>query len=323
SEDPAYQPLYRFWRPRFWSAWAFYLWLRFTALLPLRAALSLYRSIGRIIYRVASRQRRTVRRNLEICFPELSAEAREQLVRRHFESLGMSIAECAFAWFASDRRLARCFTIHGLEHLKRALERGKGVILYTGHFATIEICGRPLKHATPLFACMFSRRSNELLDEVQRRGRMREAHEAVPSDNVRAMIRSLRRNAAVSYAPDQTYLEGELVPFFHELAMTNVATGKLARLTGAVVLPFAYRRTDSKGRYELTLHPPLDDFPTDDPAADTRRLVRYLEAFIRAAPEQYQWMHRRFKGRPAPLPDLYNTEGAVHVTQPSADTSVS
>jgi len=312
--DSEHQPLYRFWRPRFWRAWVFYLWLRLTACLPLRAALSLYRGVGRMFYRMASRQRRIVRRNIELCFPELSAEAREQLVRRHFESFGMSIAETAFAWFASDRRLMHRFTVHGLEHLNRALERGKGVILYTGHFATIDLCGHPLKHATPLFAVMFSHRSSELLDEVQRRGRMREAHEAFPSDNVRAMIRSLQRNAAVWYAPDQMYLEGELLPFFHELAMTNVATSKLARLTGAVVVPFAYRRSDPKGRYELTLHPPLDNFPTDDAVADTRRLVRYLEEFIRAAPEQYAWMHRKFKDRPAPLPDLY----ARKVTGPQA-----
>lgn len=269
------------------------------------AVLWLYRGIGRVFHRIASRHRRIVQRNIELCFPELSTDARDDLVRRHFESFGMSIAECAFAWFASDRRLAKHFTVHGLEHVKRALERGKGVILYTGHFATIDICGHPLKQALPLFAVMFSHRSNELIDEIQRRGRLREAHEAFPSDNVRAMIRSLKRNAAVWYAPDQMYSEGALVPFFHELAMTNIATSKLARLTGAAVVPFAYRRSDPNGHYELTLHPPLENFPTDDAVADTQRLVRHLEDFIRAAPEQYAWMHRRFKDRPPPLPDLY------------------
>jgi KDO2-lipid IV(A) lauroyltransferase len=307
-EEPVGRPLYSFWRPRYWGAWALYLWLRFTAALPLRVALTLYRWIGRILYRTSSHQRRIVRRNIELCFPELSAEDREQLARRYFESLGMSLAECAFAWFAADRRLAGRFAITGLEHLHRALERGKGVILYTGHFTTLEICGRPLKLATPLFAAMYSHRSNDLLDEVQRRGRLREAHEAFSSDNVRAMIRSLRRNAVVWYAPDQIYREGDLIPFFHELAMTNIATSKLARLTGAVVLPFAFRRTSPEGRYELELRAPLDNFPTHDPVEDTRRLVRYLEDFVRSAPDQYQWMHRRFKDRPAPLPDLYRRE---------------
>ena len=313
-----HQPLYRFWHPRHWGAWLLYLSMLLTAALPLRFSLALYRGIGRLMYRSSSRKRRIVRRNLELCFPELSEDAREQLVLRHFESAGMSIAETAFSWLASDRRIAHRFTIHGLEHLKRALEKGKGAILYTGHFATIDICGHPLKHATPLFAVMYSHRSSELIDEVQLRGRLREAHEAFPSDNVRAMIRSLQRNAAVWYAPDQMYADGELVPFFNELAMTNVATSKLARLTGAAVLPFAFRRSDPKGHYELTLHAPLDNFPTDDPVADTRRLVRYLETFVRAAPEQYQWMHRRFKDRPAPLPDLYRTQKAV--AAPSADT---
>jgi KDO2-lipid IV(A) lauroyltransferase len=98
-----------------------------------------------------------------------------------------------------------------------------------------------------------------------------------------------------------------LIPFFHELAMTNVATGKLARLSGATVLPFAYRRLPRSARYELRFHAPLDDFPSDDPVADTHRLVKLLEQFIRACPEQYQWMQKRFKGRPPELPDLYAT----------------
>jgi KDO2-lipid IV(A) lauroyltransferase len=101
------------------------------------------------------------------------------------------------------------------------------------------------------------------------------------------------------------YRDGVLIPFFHELAMTNVATSKLARLSGATVLPFAYRRLPRGARYELRFYAPLDDFPSDDPVADTRRLVTLLEQFIRACPEQYQWMQKRFKGRPPELPDLY------------------
>lgn len=302
------RPLHEYWRPRYWSVWCFWLWLRFSAALPLRVALSLHRGFGRITYRAARRQRGIVRRNIELCFPELSPREREQLTVRYFESLGMSFAESAFAWFASDRRLAARFEIVGLEHLNAALAKGKGVILYTGHFTTLEICGRPLKWAIPRFAVMFSHRSNDLLEQIQLRGRLRIAHEIVPSDHVRSMIRSLQRNAAVWYAPDQVHDVGELMPFFHELAMTNIATSKLARVSGAVVLPFAYRRCAPEGRYELRVLAPLDGFPTGDAVTDTRRLVKHLEDFIRAAPEQYHWVHRRFKNRPAALPDLYRAE---------------
>jgi KDO2-lipid IV(A) lauroyltransferase len=248
-----------------------------------------------------------VLRNLELCFPELSSVAVRELAKRHFEALAVSFAECAFAWFAPDERLDGRFEIVGLEHLEAALERRRGVILYTGHFTTLEICGRPLKHITRRFACLFSKRSNSLLDEIQRQGRMRSAHETVRSDDVRSMLRVLKGNAVVWYAPDQVYRRGELVPFFHELAMTNVATSKLARISGATVIPFHYRRLEGD-RYELRFHAPLEDFPTDDPIRDTRRLVECLEGFIRVCPEQYQWVHRRFRARPPQLPDLYGSE---------------
>ena len=130
----------------------------------------------------------------------------------------------------------------------------------------------------PTFTAMFSHRSNPLLGEIQRRGRLRLAHETVPSDNVRALLRALRRNAAVWYAPDQTQKQGELVPFFGEPAMTSLATSKLARLSGAPVVPFSFRRTDDRGHYELEFHAPLRDFPTSDALADTHALVRMPHA---------------------------------------------
>jgi len=277
--------------------------MRLCAAVPLGLALALHRLVGKVFYRIAPKLRRVVRRNLEICFPELDAAARETLAKRHFEALAMSIPECAAAWFGAERRGR--FEIHGLEHLNAAVARGKGVILYTGHFTTLEICGQPFKRITPRFDAMFSHRSSPLLEEIQHRGRMRLAHETISSDSVRAMLRSLKSNAAIWYAPDLMYRDGVLIPFFHELAMTNVATSKLARLSGATVLPFAYRRLPQGAVYELRFHAPLDDFPSDDPVADTRRLVLLLEQFIRACPEQYQWIQKRFKGRPPELPDLY------------------
>jgi KDO2-lipid IV(A) lauroyltransferase len=217
----------------------------------------------------------------------------------------MSLAECSIAWFSSERHVERLFDVRGLVHLRAALERGRGVILYTGHFTTLEICGRALKRSTPHFAVMFSRRSNALLDEIQRRGRSRVAHEIIPRDNVRMMLRTLKRNGVVWYAPDQVYEGGALVPFFHHPAMTNLATSKLARLSGAAVVPLSFRRLEGQTRYEVSFHEALADFPTDDTIRDTRRLVEILEGFIRVAPDQYLWSHQKYKGRPPPLPDLY------------------
>jgi KDO2-lipid IV(A) lauroyltransferase len=281
-------------------------------LLPLGFALRLHEGLGALAYRLAKSPRRLVSRNLELCFPELEAAEIERLARKHFEALGASVAESAAAWYASDRRLAGRFDIRGVEHLQAAMAAGRGVILFTGHFTTLEICGRPFRSLTPLFACMFSHRSNPLLDEIQFRGRLRSAHEAASSDDVRALLRSLKRNAVIWYAPDQYYRgpNAELIPFFHELAMTNVATSKLARVSGAALVPFSYRRLEGQARYELRFHAPLERIPSEDPAEDTRRLFGVLEQFIRGCPEQYLWLHKKFKGRPAPLPDLYRSARA-------------
>jgi Kdo2-lipid IVA lauroyltransferase/acyltransferase len=295
--------LLRFWSPRYWPAWCLVLWMRLSAALPLRSTLLIHRLIGRMIHRVSPKLLRVVLRNLEICFPELTPEQRADLARRHFESLAMSFPECAVAWFT--RRVERRFEIMGLEHLHAAVQKGKGVVLYTGHFTTLEICGQALKALVPRLDCMFSHRSNPLLDEIQRRGRARNSHNMFSSDNVRSMLKALKGNATVWYAPDLMYKEGELIPFFGELAMTNVSTSKLARVSGAAVIPYSYRRYDREARYEIRFHAPLADFPTDDAVADTRRLVELLEQFIHESPDQYQWMHKRFKARPAELPDLY------------------
>ncbi len=305
-----------FWQPRHWPAWCLVAWLRLSAALSLAWALAVHRFVGRLIYLLARRQRHVARRNLELCFPRFSAAERERLLQRHFASVGMSIAEIAFAWFAPDRRIRKRFSIRGLEHVTAALAKGNGAILYTGHFTALEICGRPLKLPLQSFTIMFSRRSNALLDEVQRRGRLRIAHEAVPSDNVRALLRSLQRNAAVWYAPDQMHSHGALVPFFGEAAMTSLATSKLARLSGAAIVPFTYRRTSERGLYELEFHAPLQ--PTGDALDDTRILVRWLEDAIRAAPEQYQWLHRRFKGRPPQWPDPYGRSAPPATSAPSS-----
>lgn len=300
--------LARFAAPRYWPAWLIVFWMHIAAALPLSWSLLIHRAFGRILYRVAGRQRRIALRNLEICFPELGPEEVTALAKRHFESIGMWFAESAAGWMASARRVEKLFEVKGLEHLNAAVAKGRGVILFTGHFTTLEICGRPFKKLVPHFAAMFSHRSNPLIEAVQARGRAGLAHETIPSDNVRVMLRSLKNNAAVWYAPDQTYASGQLVPFFGEPAMTNIATSKLSRLSGAAVVPFSYRRLGNSARYELEFHPPLEGFPTEDALADTSRLVKVLEGFIRAAPEQYQWIQKKFKGRPAGMPDLYARE---------------
>jgi lipid A ethanolaminephosphotransferase len=288
-------------------------WLALTASLGWRASIWIHERVGRALWWLLPRRRRIVVRNLEICFPELDAAAIRALAKRHFESLGVCLGEIGLAWFGSQERLARRFRIEGLEHVHAALARGKGVILFSGHFTSLEICTPVIKTLVPRFAFMFKTRSNPLLDAMQVRGRQRAAHASVSNDDVRALLRELHGNAVVWYAPDQAHVgqSGELVPFFGEPAMTNTATSRIARITGAAIVPLFFRRLPGRAGYLLRFEPSLVGLPSDDETQDTTRLMGLVERFVRECPEQYFWTHRKFKSRPAALPDAYGQAEAA------------
>lgn len=304
--DAAHESLSAYLGPRYWLTWLFLLWLRITAALPWRFAIKLHKPLGRAAGALLPRRRRIVRRNLEICFPDLSPPEVDALVTCHFENIGAFLAEIATGWFGSVERLQHLFRIEGSEQLHAALARGKGVMLFSGHFTTLEICVAAIKPMVPLYAFMFRARNNALLNVMQSRGRLRAAHTSIGNNDVRAMLRLLRKNAVVWYAPDQAPGEGgELLPFFGEPAMTSTATSRLARVSGAAVVPLFFARLADDSGYVLRFHAPLDDLPSADAARDTERLTAVLEGFVRECPAQYFWTHRKFKGRPVDLPDVY------------------
>jgi KDO2-lipid IV(A) lauroyltransferase len=280
--------------------------LRVIATLPIGAQMRLGRFLGRLLGRFRVRERRVAERNLEVCFPELSVAARAELLARHLESLGLSIAEMAIGWFAPLATLERIVAVRGREHLDAALARGQGVILVTAHFTPLEVGVAIIEGFGVRCGGMYRPQGNPMLDALILRGRSRFMREQIARDNVRAAIRHLKSNGVLLYLPDQTYLgnQSALVPFFGEPALTNIATSKLARLSGATVLTYFFRRLPDDSGYVVDIDM-LDGFPTSDPIADTRQLGAALERYIRIAPEQYLWTYRKFKYRPAPLRDLY------------------
>lgn len=299
--------LARFWAPRYWPTWIVLLAMHITARLPFPWALALGRSFGRLLRRFKRREDSTAARNIEICFPELSAAERAALVDRHFEAVGMSFAEMSMGWFWPIERLLEHVEISGAEHVQRALAAGKGVLMVGGHFTTLEVGVAVIESFIPNCATMYRPQRNAMMDVMIRRGRSRFARTQIPRDNVRVLLRSLRDNWAVMYMPDQTYLgkASQLLPFFGEPALTNTATSKLAALSGAAVLPYFFRRLPDNSGYRVEIGEPLAGFPSGDPAADTLRLVATLEDAIRRAPEQYLWLYKKFKGRPPPFTDPY------------------
>lgn len=298
--------LARFVSPRYWPTWLLLGLLHFAARLPPRAQQRLGRGLGRLLRHIKRREARVAARNLELCFPSLGADERRTLLRRHFESVGLSFVEMGVGWFTPIDRLLARVAIHGREHLDRAFAEGKGALLFAAHFTTLEVGVAVLEAIAPRASCMYRPQRNAMMDVMIRRGRHRFAKEQIPRDNVRALVRSLRDNFAVVYLPDQTYLgkQSELLPFFGEPAVTNTATSKLASISGAAVLPYFFRRLPD-GDYRVDIGPPLEEFPSDAPLEDTRRLFALLEDYIRLVPDQYLWLYKKFKGRPPPLPDPY------------------
>jgi Kdo2-lipid IVA lauroyltransferase/acyltransferase len=300
-----------FWTTKFASlryavAWLAYAWMRLVVLLPFRVQMALGRAFGRLAYLVLRKRRHIAARNIDTCLRDLPADERARILKKHFEEMGLSLVEMAMGWFARPEAVRRRVDIEGAEHLQAALANGKGVILFSAHFTTFEFFWPALQPLCAKLAGMYKWQRNPVMNRLMSRGRGRYFDFMISKDNVREMFRTLRQNAVFWYASDQSYggKGSVLLPFFGEPAMTNTAIGRIAKTSGATVLPYYCRRLPN-GRYLMRIGAPLDGVPSGDDVADTRALTGVLENYIRLCPEQYWWIHQRFKGRPPPLPDLY------------------
>lgn len=274
--------------------------------LPMRLQLVTGRMLGRLFKLLSSYRHTIARTNIGLCFPELDARQQQQLVNRFYDSLGMSLVETAFAFWADDRNFNRFGTLEGLEHIEAAHKQGKGVLLLSGHFCSLDFAGRTLANYHP--ACFtYQKLRNRLIDTAIKKRRAETCEILINRYDTRGFIKALKAGHVVWYAPDQDQARKNSVfaPFFGIPANTLTATTKLVKLTGAVVLPFHIRRLpDSKG-YALTISPPLENFPGANEIEDATRFNAIIESRIREHPEQYLWMHRRFKTRPENEEKLY------------------
>lgn len=298
-----------FLHPRFWPLWLGLGGLWLVVQLPYGALLRLGRWLGLGMYRVASERRRVAARNLELCFPQMPPVERKRLLKENFASTGIAFFEMAMSWWWPQKRLAKLAHIEGLEHLQAAQRDGEGAILMALHFTTLEI-GAALLGQRHTIDGMYREHRNALFDFVQRQGRERHNPDslAVEREDVRGMIKLLRKGRAIWYAPDQDYgaKQSIFVPLFGIEAATVTATTHFARLGKARVIPFTQRRLEDGSGYRLVLHPPLEGFPGESEAADALRINQWVEQAVTECPEQYLWAHRRFKSRPAGAPKLYD-----------------
>ncbi|WP_345294310.1 LpxL/LpxP family Kdo(2)-lipid IV(A) lauroyl/palmitoleoyl acyltransferase [Luteimonas vadosa] len=284
--------------PRHWPAWLGIAAMALLARLPWPWQRALGRGLGALLRTTLAGRRRIAERNLSLCFPELTADARARLLREHFAAIGIGVFEFARAWWGSVDPLRRGTRVVGLEHLEAARADGRGVIVVSGHFTTLEACGRLLCEHVPL-AGMYRPHAQPAMEWAVRRGRSRYAAAMFPKQDVRGVVRHLKRGGLLWYAPDQDPSRGDsaYVPFFGQPAHSLTSTHQLARLSGASVVLFQHARREDGG-YTLELWPAFEGFPSTDATADTARVMAGIEAMARAAPEQYLWIHRRFKRQP-------------------------
>jgi KDO2-lipid IV(A) lauroyltransferase len=291
--------------PRTWLAWLGIGAMALLARLPWPLQRGLGRALGSALRLLLGERRRIAARNLALCFPALDDAARASLLRQHFAALGIGLFEFARAWWGSVAALRRGLQVEGLEHIAAARAGGRGVIVISGHFTTLEICGRLLCDHVPL-AGMYRPHAQAAMEWAVKRGRLRYAAAMFARDELRPALRHLKQGGLLWFAPDQDTRRGDsvFVPFFGRPASSLTSTHQLARLSGAAVLAFAHERR-ADGGYTLRLSPAFVDFPSEDAVADTARVMAAIEAMARAAPAQYLWIHRRFKRQPGGGEDLY------------------
>ncbi|WP_411833926.1 LpxL/LpxP family Kdo(2)-lipid IV(A) lauroyl/palmitoleoyl acyltransferase [Pseudoxanthomonas mexicana] len=288
--------------PRQWPVWLGVGVAALLARLPWPLQRRLGRGLGALLRGLLRERRRVAERNLALCFPELDAAARQALLRDSFAELGVGLFEFARAWWGSVAPMRAGLRVEGLEHLQRAQAAGRGVIIVSGHFVTLELSARLMCDHAPL-AGMYRPHDTGAMEWAVKRGRLRYAAAMFTREELRPALKHLKQGGLLWFAPDQDTRRGDsvYVPFFGRPADSLTSTHQLARLSGAAVLGFAHVRRDDGG-YTLRLTPAFDGFPGRDATADTARVMAAIEDMVRAAPAQYLWIHKRFKRQPD-LPD--------------------
>ena len=274
--------------------------------LPLSILAPLGRAAGRLLYVLAGERRRVVLTNLQLCFPELSETERVRIARNHFAVFMRSLLEHGIRWWGSHARVLRTVRVEGLENWQAVA--GRPVIFLAPHFVGLDMGGIRIG-AEHRVVSVYSKQKNPAFDAVLYHGRTRFVMPDLYSrqDGIRPVAKAIKKGLPFYYLPDMDFGERDsiFVPFFGVPAATITGLARIAALTGAVVVPAVTTQLPGGGGYVLRFHPAWENFPSGDLAADTRRMNAFIEDRVREMPEQYYWLHKRFKTRPQGEPRFY------------------
>jgi KDO2-lipid IV(A) lauroyltransferase len=275
-------------------------------LLPLSVLAPLGRGIGWLAYGLARRRRNITLTNLRLCFPELSDAARARRARAHFQVLARSYLEHACLWWWSKQRIQKLVRVEGLEHWQAV--QGKPVIWLAPHFVGLDMGGSRIISEWRGVS-VYSKQKNPVIDKLVLHGRTRFVKPVLFSrqEGIRPVVKAMREGLPLYYLPDQDFgaRDAVFVPFLGVTAATITGLSRLSRLAQALVVPAVTRQLPGVQGYELRFYPAWENFPSDDVEADTRRMNAFIEDRVREMPEQYYWVHRRFKTRPPGEAPLY------------------
>ena len=291
-------PENRYLAPRYWSTWLLLGVMRLAAFVPLPLLVLVGGIAGEVLHALAGERRRVAAINLRIAYPDASPAKLRQLNRACFRSISIGVLEIGMVWWAPER-VRRMTEVLGLEHLEAAQRRGQGAMLLTAHFTCIEV-GLPVLSAHITLQAMYKRPHNRLMDAFMERHRGKFTAIIAGHHSPIGLIKGLKRGHAMWYAPDQDFggKDTVFVPLFGVPATALTAPARIAGMARVPVMPCCIARK-AKGRgYLLTIKPPLQDFPSGDDQRDARTINRETEALIKQNPEQYLWIHKRYKRRP-------------------------
>ncbi|MGN1280836.1 MAG: LpxL/LpxP family Kdo(2)-lipid IV(A) lauroyl/palmitoleoyl acyltransferase [Succinivibrio sp.] len=295
--------------PHFWGAWlAIFALFLLVTFLPYRLQMYLGKKIGRLMGSIIPARKYVLKRNLELAFPNLSEQERYRLSKDVQRNSGMAIFETGIAWFWPDWRLKRHIRIDEND-LKDAIalsKENKPILVLSCHFVTLELMARIYATLITPGIGVYRPSDHPVWEWVQVHGRLRKNLALVDRNDPRSMLKALMKNMPIWYAPDQDYGRrvSVFVPFFAvKEAATVVGTHNLARVKNTVVQPAWTIREG--GYYHLYVKKPLENFPSEDATADAARVNREIEKMVLMAPEQYLWLHRRFKTAPNPEENRY------------------
>ena len=291
--------------PRLWPTWCLIGLGWLSARLPLSLLFPLGKHLGQLAFCIGGARRSIAQTNLRLCFPELGPDEARDLARRTFEAVTLGALELCVAWLNPKRDLRRRIEVRGAEHFRAAAAKGRGVLLLGAHFAVLDLIAQALADQGRIDV-MYRKNRNPAWEWLQVHGRRHYFQSVIERKDARAALRSLGAGRAVWYAADQDYgaKHSVFAPFFGIEAAT-IRAARFARFNNSPAIMLSMRRHYRERRWTMTFSPVIEQFPTGDERADATRINGLIEAQIRTCPEQYLWLHRRFKTRPPGMPNPY------------------